>query len=277
MILFLFNTSLMAQKVSLEGCIQDGEDYKGKNLVDKKCFELIFNHAPEKSRDEITDVKGKKFKVTALKNLLYIQIEGLDKIQKQNLISGEKSGLHEILSVSLSPYSNMVAVLNKNNLGRQEIRVFDRSMSGNVVPSHYFDMDEIQTASAIFYHSDNKEIWFTRGDGIVSAVHSEADSRMPHKKPAILVSLNFKDITGKQPLTLAFVKKHLLVLSADGNNLYAFQEPLEKKTQADQNFAIPSSAPKELNTLRYIKSKDLILLLNNESEILEIPFKLNIE
>lgn len=201
--LLVLPLGLCASEVNCKKKVVDYTSGKA-GVPPKSCFSEVLASAQQNPMLYDEDVEG-IVQVHAYGNSILID-RGKP---KKGFIAGDKSRLHEILSVSVSDDGRKIAVLNMDDEGQKEILIFDGTSVGNISPSRLMGNEFINEMSQITLSGDGQVVYaLNEGKNEVIAISSNADSRSRSLKKAVDPSLVHK------------ASSKMIQIQASGGELY---------------------------------------------------------
>ncbi|GEM_PF-6834346 len=145
---------------------------------------------------------------------------------KYKVYAGSKTGLNNVLGITLSHDGEHVAALNEGQKGN-EIIIFKTSYSGNVAPFKVIRGSELSAVDQISYNSTGEELYLhDLQNKRISAVSTQKDSRKNTEefKPVFKELLKLDD-----KMKFSFIKSDdTSFLALAGKSLYSFGKDLKK-------------------------------------------------
>lgn len=206
-------------------CSSAGHEYGGTNKIPVDCYQMAILNASSKTKDHN---HNNTIIVVGIDNLLFIETkEETSNSAKIFAISGEKSGLNRIVSISLAPDSKEVAILNENMQKEMEILFFPTNRNGNIKPRRIIKNDAILNADTICFHPKKRRIFVSSSvDKTVLVFQSESNSRSfkEYVKPKVRGKLERLPASSNIMVT----DKFLLILNSERKKVMAFDLDLKK-------------------------------------------------
>jgi hypothetical protein len=143
-LILLFSFSSYATQ-NLQECSEKATTYYSTESISTKipsqCGELISN-----IKDSSTSALSSdgSIKISAYKNIIYINNNGVDRF-----IAGNLSRVHNVISLFFDDTESKIYVLNENPERQREVLSFKPDLTGNVSPIRSLETRELEMATSI--------------------------------------------------------------------------------------------------------------------------------
>jgi hypothetical protein len=193
--------------------------------LDRTCAQAVFNRAPA---SQSTTSPYEKFSAAGFQNLVsLVSHTGTD---KYDFISGPNTGLNAVESIALSPTRKEVWILNRQEDGSKDLRVFISRYGGNLSPIRVYAGPELSGSSLIQVDRAGEEValWFPEQ----KTVKIMGIGSLPGGKDRTLVpkwsrsfSIPMTDADSIEAFTWVSHKKMMAMVSLSQSQVSVFREP----------------------------------------------------
>jgi DNA-binding beta-propeller fold protein YncE len=267
-VLTLMISSLSYAAPNKDVCVRDGKNYGGLSTINPTCMEHALQDSNNHTHKYTAD---KNIEVVGWKNLLFIKVTSVDeqgvKSYKTNIISGDNSGLEEIMALDISADGSEVYVLNQGS-GTKSILIFKANRSGNVKPRIILS-SYLTDAKSITLSPMNDEIYVLH-NGKISSFKSNANSRSKreHLQPVndLVVEseeLNYSDYmvsSSSELFILDKTNKKVLMVDKVGRSIASTIDLKENNIE-------------DASSLKYDDKKDQLVISNSNNKKVEFQFE----
>jgi hypothetical protein len=144
LLLLIYSFTIFAN-ITIDECSEKAMTYFSTEgiptIIPNLCGQLI-----EKVRtpDNFAKSVDGKIEISAYKNMIYINDDGVDRF-----IAGNLSRVHNVLSLKFEESESRIYILNENQERQREVLSYKCNISGNVSPIRSLETREIENATSI--------------------------------------------------------------------------------------------------------------------------------